>query len=200
MSGEINPSFQNAIHELSRLPGIGIKTAERLVFHLIKQPQTTTEHLADSIRALGTEVQYCLTCHNLSHGNECSICTNPKRDDEQIIVVEMPQDLFRFEEHCDFRGKYHILGGRYAPLEGLFPEDLNLDTLVRRLKHGMTKEVILALNPTTEGEATCEWLRRELKIFNIAITRLATGLPQGMEIEFSGRRALRDALAYRREV
>ena len=198
MSGIQNTPFQNAVRELARLPGIGIRTAERLVFHLVKQPQSSTERLAESVRALGTEVQYCLTCHNLSSDNLCSICSNPKRNGTQILVVEMPQDLFRFEEHCDYQGKYHVLGGRYAPLEGLFPEDLNLDTLIRRIKHDGVREVILALSPTTEGEATCEWLRRELQTFPLVITRLATGLPQGTEIEFSGRRALRDALAFRR--
>jgi recombination protein RecR len=199
MSGTINPSFQNAIQELSRLPGIGLKTAERLVFHLIKQPKSQTDLLSDAIKALGTEVQYCKVCHNLSTGDECSICQDPRRNERQVLVVEMPQDLFRFEEHCDYQGRYHVLGGRYAPLEGLFPEDLNLDTLVRRLQTGTIEELILALNPTTEGEATCEWLKRELKKFSINITRLATGLPQGTEIEFSGRRALRDAFAFRRD-
>jgi recombination protein RecR len=191
-------AFNNAVAELSRLPGIGEKTAERLVFYLLKQPETQIEALSRSLADLPVKMQYCQSCHNLSDAEICSLCSDVKRENGVICVVEMPQDLSRLESICDYRGRYHVLGGRYAPLEGIFPEDLNIDTLIRRIKKEKIEEVILAINPNTEGEATCELIMQTLSSFSIKISRLATGMAYGSEIEWSSRGALRDAFSFRR--
>jgi recombination protein RecR len=193
-------AFNNAVAELSRLPGIGEKTAERLVFYLLKQPDSQIEQLSHAIAELPVKMQYCRMCHNLSDTDTCSICSNVKRENGKICVIEMPQDLARLESICDYTGRYHVLGGRYAPLEGIFPEDLNIDTLTRRIKREKIDEIILAINPNTEGEATCELIIQTLKSFSVKISRLATGMAYGSEIEWSSRGALRDAFSFRREL
>ena len=198
MINHSHSAFNNAVAELSRLPGIGEKTAERLVFYLLKQPETQIEALSRSLADLPVKMQYCQSCHNLSDAEICSLCSDVKRENGVICVVEMPQDLSRLESICDYRGRYHVLGGRYAPLEGIFPEDLNIDTLIRRIKKENIEEVILAINPNTEGEATCELIMQTLSSFSIKISRLATGMAYGSEIEWSSRGALRDAFSFRR--
>jgi recombination protein RecR len=195
------PSFERAVKELSRLPGLGERTAERLVFHLLGQGPAQLKSLVQALGALQDQTRECRRCHHLCEGEFCSFCLDSRRDGTVICVVEMPQDLARIEDHCDYRGLYHVLGGRFSPLEGLFPEDLNLDTLVRRVQDEHIVEVVLALNPNTEGEATCELISRSLQKYrHIKLTRLATGLPAGSEIGFSGKGVLRDAFAYRREL
>ena len=200
MTANSPQAFENAVHELAKLPGIGDKTAERLAFHLLSQSMPQIETLSKSLVNLKAETRECKICHNLCSEEICRICQNPKRQDGIICVVEMPQDLFKIEELCDYQGKYHVLGGRYAPLEGIFPEDLNIDTLQRRIKQGQAQEIILAINPNTEGEATCELIIQQLQPFPIKITRFATGMTHGSEIEWSGRSAIQDAFRYRREV
>lgn len=198
MKAKAPPSFDSAVRELSLLPGIGEKTASRLAFHLLRQPPSRLEELGRAIMELGRETRQCRICHNLSHAELCAICSSPARTEAEICVVEIPQDLYRLEECCDFTGKYHVLGGRYAPLDGMFPEDLHLESLVRRIRNGETREVILAMNPNAEGEATCELIRQRLSPFRVSVTRLATGLPHGAEIDWVGRRALQDAFDHRR--
>lgn len=186
---------------MARLPGIGERTAERLAFYLLGQPSHRLESLAQALSALGQQTRECRRCHHFCEGSLCSICQDERRSPKSICVVEMPQDLLRIEQNCDYRGLYHILGGRYSPLEGVFPEDLNIDTLARRVVEPQVEEVILALNPNTEGEATVELIRRELSRHRgLRITRLATGLPHGAEIGYSANGVLRDAFAHRREV
>lgn len=195
------PSFERAVQELARLPGVGERTAERLAFYLLGQPPHQLGNLVEALGALGRQTRECRRCHHLCEGEFCSICEDDRRSRSVICVVEMPQDLLRIEQNCDFRGVYHVLGGRYSPLEGMFPEDLNLDTLVRRVRDPEVEELILALNPNTEGEATCELISRSCASSRgVKITRLATGLPHGAEIGYSGRGVLRDAFAFRREL
>ena len=183
------------------MPGLGQRTAERLLFHLLGQGSAQFKGLLSALEALQQHTKECRRCHHLCEGELCSFCLDARRNQALICVVEMPQDLARIEDHCDYRGCYHVLGGRFAPLEGLFPEDLNLDTLVRRAQDENVQEIVLALNPNTEGEATCELIARSLQKFrHLKITRLATGLPAGAEIGFSGKSVLRDAFAYRREL
>lgn len=195
-----NPEpFDRAVQEFARLPGVGKRTAERLIFHLLGEPAIRSRRLAEALEDLVSEVGECRQCHHLTSGDLCSICSNPKRDATTICVVEMPQDLMRIEEHCDFRGHYHVLGGRYAPLEGIFPEDLNLDTLLHRVKHEGIKEVILAMNPNTEGEATALLIQKKLSgLGETQTSRIASGLPQGSEIGYAGKGALREAFQHRR--
>lgn len=195
------PSFEKAVKELSRLPGVGERTAERLAFYLLGQPSAQLKSLVKALDGLGEQTRECRRCHHLCEGELCRICSDEKRSSQVICVVEMPQDLLRIEQNCDYRGRYHILGGRYSPLEGVFPEDLNLDTLLLRLRDPQVEELILALNPNTEGEATCELISRSLMgKMGLKITRLATGLPHGAEIGYSGKGVLRDAFAFRREM
>ena len=183
------------------MPGLGQRTAERLLFHLLGQGAVQFKSLLTSLETLQQQTRECRRCHHLCEGELCLFCLDGRRNPSLICVVEMPQDLARIEDHCDYRGLYHVLGGRFAPLEGLFPEDLNLDTLVRRAQDEQVEEVVLALNPNTEGEATCELIVRSLQKFrHLKVTRLATGLPAGAEIGFSGKKVLRDAFAYRREL
>ncbi len=193
--------FDKAVSELAKLPGLGQKTAERLAFHLLGQGPARIKTLAESLESLSNNTNECIQCHHLCEGRLCSFCEDPKRDASKICVVELPQDLVRIEEVCDYNGLYHVLGGRYAPLEGIFPEDLNLDSLRQRVASGEVSELVLALNPNTEGEATCDLITRSMASYRrLSITRLATGMPRGSEIGFSGRSVLRDALAHRREV
>lgn len=171
------------------------------MFHLLGQPQHQLQALSEALGNLGQHTRECRHCHHLCEGQYCSICSDERRQQNAICVVEMPQDLLRIEQNCDFRGLYHVLGGRYSPLEGIFPENLNLDTLERRVKNPKVEEVILAVNPNTEGEATCELITRQLSNNRgLKISRLATGLPHGAEIGYSGHTVLRDAFAFRREV
>lgn len=200
MISKHHSAFNNAVTELSRLPGIGEKTAERLVFYLLKQSDTQIGALSKALSELPQKTQYCKLCHNLCDSSLCAYCSDIKRENGKICVVEMPQDLARLDSICDYRGRYHVLGGRYAPLEGMFPEDLNIDTLTRRLKKENIEEVILAINPNTEGEATCELIYQTLRPFSLKISRLATGMAYGSEIEWSSRGALRDAFSFRREL
>lgn len=200
MKPTVPTSFYLAVQEFSKLPGIGEKTAERLVFHLLKQSHDQIRALGNSIVNLPEQTKECRICHNFCTEDLCHFCENPKRIETSICVVEMPQDLYILEDICDFRGRYHVLGGRYSPLEGIFPEDLNIETLIRRIKHGNVEEVILAMNPNTEGEATSELLLRSLRGLSIKVSKLATGIQHGSDIEYAGRGALRDAFQFRREV
>ncbi len=200
MKHSVPDPFQNAVRGLSSLPGIGEKTAERLVFHILNQSRDARKRLAESILALNDGVRECSICHHISVADTCTICSDERRDESRVCVVELAQDVVKLENCIDYTGRYHVLGGRYAPLDGIFPEDLHLDSLVRRVKRGAVAEVILATSCTTEGEATSQLVQTRLQGLDIRISRLATGLPQGSEIQWAGPGALQDAFAYRREV
>ena len=187
--------------ELAQLPGIGRKTAQRLTFHLLKEPPEVAGRLADAIRRVREQVQACGTCGNLSDTDPCAICADPRRDATQLCVVEEPGDLTAIERAGQFRGRYHVLGGRLSPLEGVGPEALQIDRLVARVSNGAgVREVIVATNPSMEGEVTATYLQQVLRASGVKVTRIARGLAVGSELEYADGVTIAQALAARREM
>ena len=187
--------------ELAQLPGIGRKTAQRLTFHLLKEPPEVAGRLADAIRRVREQVQACGTCGNLSDTDPCAICADPRRDATQLCVVEEPGDLTAIERAGQFRGRYHVLGGRLSPLEGVGPESLQIDRLVARVSNGAgVREVIVATNPSMEGEVTATYLQQVLRASGVKVTRIARGLAVGSELEYADGVTIAQALAARREM
>jgi recombination protein RecR len=184
--------------ELGKLPGIGPKTAERLTHHLVAAERQEVLALADALRAIKEAIRPCRQCHNLTEGELCAICRDGRRDPSVICVVEQPRDLAALERAGTFRGLYHVLGGRLAPLEGVGPEKLTVDSLLRRVKAGGVQEVIMATNPTLEGDGTALCVSNLLNGTGVRITRLARGLPSGSVLEFANSQMLADALEGRR--
>lgn len=176
----------NAIEEISKLPGIGKKTALRLVLHLLKQDKDATVNLSDALNRLREETQYCNTCHIISDTTDCT-CRTIKRELSVVCVVEDTPDVIAIENTAQYRGLYHVLGGVISPIEGVGPDELNIDTLINRIKDSEPKieEVILALNPTMEGDTTAFYLTKKLKEFGVRITSIARGIPIGGELEFA---------------
>lgn len=194
--------IQNLINEFSRLPGLGPKSAERLVFYLMKQSPEDLNKLASNIENLKKEIQICQVCYNYSTKNPCEICTDSRRDHATLCVVALPQDLAVIENTGEYHGLYHILGGVLNPVEGITPDKLKIKELINHLNRAKPKikEVILAFNPDLEGESTTLYLTRQLKSLKIKITRLAKGLPTGADLEYADAVTLTDALKGRREV
>lgn len=199
------PSIQNLIDQFSKLPGIGPKAAERLVFYLLNQPNQERELLASAIKELKEKINVCPVCFNLAEDTLCSICQDPKRDRNKICVVENVLDIIPLEKTGQYNGLYHILGGVLSPTDGIGPEKLHISQLIQRVKTIQQKnqtnkiEIIIATNPTTEGDTTALYLLRILKPLNIKITRLARGLPTGADLEYADEATLGSALAGRRE-
>ncbi len=187
------------IQELGKLPGIGEKTAERLAFHLLAQPKSEALLLANAIRDLKEQVKSCTTCYNISEQESCEICSDPKRDPAIVCVVEQTRDLWAIERSGSYRGAYHVLHGRLAPLDGVGPENLTIPRLLDRVKKGGIREVILATNPTTEGDATAFYIQKALAAPGVQVTRIARGIPAGSTLEYSDRTVVGDALSGRRE-
>ena len=175
-------SANKLIDNFSRLPGIGRKTAQRLVFHLLSTDGELTYNLSDSLKDLKLKIKNCPICHGITESNPCKICSDPKRDDTLLCVVENPYDVFVFEKINSFRGKYHILGGVLSPLDGIGPDDLNIDSLLKRLEQGI--EIIIATNPSVEGETTALYLAKILSDKNLSISKLARGIPVGSDLEY----------------
>src|SRR5438046_1928189 len=171
--------------ELSKLPGIGRKTALRLTYHLLKQSKEQSRRLAESLLTLSDRIRPCERCFNLTEDALCAICRDPRRDASLLCVVEEPSDIGAIERAGEFRGIYHVLGGRLAPLDGVGPEDLNVEALVERVASGSVREVIVATNPSLEGEATAVYVQRELASSNVPVTRIARGLPVGGDLEYA---------------
>jgi recombination protein RecR len=192
----LSGTVETAIVELSKLPGIGRKTAQRLAFHLLKVQRGEVEALAAALVALKEKVLSCSRCFNLTDADPCVICTNPKREHEILCVVEEANDVLALEKTGEFRGLYHVLGGALSPLDGIGPDDLRIRELLARLQNGPT-EVILATNPNTEGEATAIYLSNLIKPLGIKVTRIARGLPVGGDLEYSDEVTLSRALAGR---
>jgi len=189
------------VAELAQLPGIGRKTAQRLTFHLLKEPPEVAGRLADAIRRVREQVQACGTCGNLSDTDPCAICADPRRDATQLCVVEEPGDLTAIERAGQFRGRYHVLGGRLSPLDGVGPEALQIDRLVARVSNGAgVREVIVATNPSMEGEVTATYLQQVLRASGVKVTRIARGLAVGSELEYADGVTIAQALAARREM
>jgi recombination protein RecR len=182
-----NPSryLELLIREFSRLPGIGPKSASRIAFHLLKMPHEQVESLSRAIIMLKKNIRSCTVCGGISDGEVCSLCSDPEREKEVICVVEEQGDVLSIEKTGAFRGLYHVLGGLISPLDGIGPEDLNIRSLVDRCKDDIVKEVIIATNPTVEGDATSLYLSRELKPCGVTLMRIAHGLPVGADIEFA---------------
>jgi recombination protein RecR len=187
-------------HELGKLPGIGPKTAERLTHHLLATDRGEVFALSDALRAIKEQVQTCRQCFNLTEGELCSICRDPKRDASVICVVEQAKDLTVLERVGTFRGHFHVLGGRLAPLENVGPDQLTIDALVRRVRKGGIHEIIMATNPTLEGDGTALFISNVLADTGVPITRLARGLPSGSVLEFANTQMLADALEGRRSI
>lgn len=184
---DLYPSLllERAVSEISKLPGIGRKTALRLVLHLLRQDVSEVESLAQSITKLRKEVKHCHLCHNISDNDTCDICANPLRDHSTICVVENINNVLAIENTGQFRGVYHVLGGVISPIDGISPADLEIDSLVERVANGNVKEVIFALNPTMEGDTTGFYISRKLTGFDVLLTTLARGVSIGDELEYT---------------
>jgi len=195
----IADAIKIAIEEFAKLPGIGRKTAQRLVFFLIKRKPEELEALAQAIRSLKDRVRYCSICYNLTETDPCGICSHPGRDARMICVVEEPNDVVAIEKTHEFKGVYHVLGGALSPLEGIGPDDLRIKELLHRLQ-GDVEEVIIATNANAEGEATAVYLSKLIKPMGIRITRIAHGVPVGGDLEFTDEVTLARALTGRTEM
>lgn len=186
------------MEELGKLPGVGPKTAERLTHHLLAADRETVLALADALRAIKERIRLCRQCHNLTEGELCSLCADSRRDPSLVCVVETPRDLATLERAATYRGLYHVLHGRLAPLENMGPEKLTVDSLLRRVQEGTVKEIIMATNPTLEGDGTALYISSLLANSGVRLTRLARGLPSGSVLEFANSQMLADALEGRR--
>ncbi len=184
--------------ELARLPGIGRKTALRLTYHLLKQPPEQSRRLADALSTLADKVRPCTRCFNLTEDELCVICRDARRDPALICVVEEAADIGAIERSGEFRGQFHVLGGRLSPLDGITPDDLTIPQLVHRIATGGVREVILATNPSLEGEATALYVQRQLSGHSLSITRIARGLPVGGDLEYADGVTIAQALSARR--
>jgi recombination protein RecR len=196
---ELTQSVTNLIDEFAKLPGIGKKSAERLAYHVLRIHRSEALALADAIRNVKQNVRYCRRCYNLAEEEECTICRDPKRDQNSLCVVEQPRDLMALEQSGTYRGLYHVLLGRIAPLEQISAERLTIDALVERVGSGSFKEVIMATNPTQEGDGTALHISNLLRELPVRITRLARGLTTGSVLEFANDEVLADALSGRQE-
>jgi recombination protein RecR len=188
------------VEQLQRLPGIGAKSAQRLAFHLLRNPREDAEKLCEAIRDVKEQVTYCSECNNITDADPCAFCTNVIRDHRVICVVEEPQNVTVVEKTREFRGVYHVLMGALSPLQGIGPDDLKIKGLLGRVSGGQVDEVILATNPTVEGEATALYLARLLKPLGVRVTRIAMGLPVGSDLEYADQVTMTRAMEGRREL
>ena len=195
----LTESVTRLVEEFAKLPGIGKKSAERLAYHILRVHKTEAMALAEAIRGVKENVRYCRICYNLAEQEECSICLDPRRDRTLLCVVEQPRDLMALEQAGNFQGLYHVLLGRIAPLEGLGPEQLTIDSLVRRVREGGFREVIMGTNPTLEGDGTALYISSLLAELPVEVTRLARGITVGSVLEFANKEILADALAGRQK-
>jgi recombination protein RecR len=188
------------IEELRKIPSIGAKTAQRIAFHILGQPQEDAEDLAAAIREVKKSLFYCSVCNNITHIDPCLYCTDPDRSDEALCIVEEPYNISTIEKTGAFHGRYHVLLGALAPLKGIGPEDLKVERIVERLRRNAFREVIIATNPTADGEATAHFLVRALRDLPVRMTRLAMGLPVGADLDFADQVTVRKALEGRTEI
>lgn len=195
-------SIQNLMNELARLPGIGMRSAERIAFHLLKQNPEDALRLADAIRDVKTRIKHCSICYNLTEQDPCNICADPSRDQGVVCLVEQPKDLLALETTGLYRGVYHVLLGRISPLEDMDPGDLTIEPLMARLASGTVREVIMGTNPTMEGDGTALYIQSLIggRFPNIQLTRLARGLPAGSSIEYANKNILADAISGRQRM
>ncbi len=195
----IPPSVQRLIDELSRLPGVGPRTAERLTFYLIRSEGDDPKRLGEALLGLKESLSHCQICFNLTEGEVCAVCASGDRDTEIIAVVEEPLDVVALEKTGLFKGRYHVLGGVISPIDGIGPDQLQVQSLIKRIDRDQIKEIILATNPSTEGEATAMFVRRALGDRPLTVTRLARGLPVGGDLEYADQITLGRALQGRQQ-
>ena len=198
-SSVFSPSVENLIAQLTRLPGVGQRTAQRLAFHILQRPASEALSLAAALEEVKERVRFCRECGNLTEDETCSICLDPRRDHRMICVVEQPVDVISLERTHEYRGLYHVLGGALSPIDGVDPSDLRIDELLHRVEGGGVEEVVLATNPTMTGEATAAYLADRLRS-RARVTRLASGLPVGGDLEYADEVTLGRALSGRREM
>jgi recombination protein RecR len=194
--------IQNLVLAFERLPGVGPKTASRLAFYLLNAPDDISRSLAEALQGLKTGIALCKNCYNITIAGQelCDICANPRRDEAVLCVVEKPIDVLVLEKTEGFSGRYHVLHGVLSPIEGIAPEDLKITPLITRVKQGTVREVILATNPSMEGDATALYLRQQLAPFDVRVTRLARGLPVGGDLEYADQNTILRALAGRQDM
>ena len=195
----LSPAVQNLVAQLTRLPGVGQRTAQRLAFHLLRAPKDEALALAAAIVDVKERVRFCRECGNLTEEETCAICLDTRRDHSVICVVEQPVDLISVERTAEFRGLYHVLGGALSPIDGVDPSDLRIDELIQRVERNGVEEVVVATNPNMTGEATAAYLADRLR-GRVRVTRLASGLPVGGDLEYADEVTLGRALAGRREM
>lgn len=177
--------LEQAVDQMSQLPGIGKRTALRLVLHLLKQPKEQTEEITSALNVFRSEITFCSQCHNIADNEVCEICSNSRRSDEQICVVEDIRDVMAIENTDQFRGKYHVLNGIISPIDGVGPQDLTITSLVEKVKSGKVKEIIFALSATMEGDTTTFYIHKQLSGFDVLISTIARGIPVGDELEYA---------------
>ncbi|MHC4876055.1 MAG: recombination mediator RecR [Planctomycetota bacterium] len=193
-SHPFGPAVSNLVQQFSKLPGIGNKSAERLAHHILATPEVEAVALADAIREVKSSIRACRVCFNLTQEETCRICSSPQRNHQVVCIVEQPRDLIALETSGSYDGVYHVLRGRISPLEGIGPEDLTIDALVRRVRHEGVQELIMATNPTLEGDGTALFISNLLASDPVRITRLARGIASGSVLEFANREMLADAM------
>jgi recombination protein RecR len=195
-------SIQNLMNQLASLPGIGMRSAERIAFHLLKQKTEDAMKLAKAIEDVKTRIKHCSVCYNLTEADPCEICSDPARDKSVVCIVEQPKDLLALESTGLYRGVYHVLLGRISPLQDLQPDDLTIDGLMTRLATGEIKELIMGTNPDMDGDGTALYIQNEVsaKFPSVSVTRLARGLPAGSNIEYANRNILADAISGRQKM
>jgi recombination protein RecR len=195
----ISESVTRLIEEFTKLPGVGQKSAERMAYHVLRVHKNEALALADAIRNVKENVRYCRDCYNLAEGELCGICQDPRRDRGLLCIVEQPRDLMALEHSGVYRGLYHVLLGRIAPLEGVGPDQLTIEALAQRVRKGSFREIIMATNPTLEGDGTALHLSNLLAEYPVAVTRLARGITTGSVLEFANKEILADALTGRQK-
>ena len=188
---------QKAVDEIAQLPGIGRRSALRLVLHLLRQPKDFSERLSSAIATLRQQIRYCTTCHNISDAEECSICANPLRNQEVLCVVEDVRDVMAIEATGQFKGRYHVLGGKIAPMEGIGPQQLTIDTLIERVEHEEIKEIIFALGSTMEGDTTNYYIFKKLNKFPLVFSAISRGIGVGDELEYADELTLGRSISQR---
>jgi recombination protein RecR len=191
---------QDLIDELGRLPGVGPKSAQRIAFHLLAAEAVDVQRLASALVTVKDKVRFCVTCGNVAEQEQCRVCRDPRRDLSVVCVVEEPKDVVAIERTGEFRGRYHVLGGAISPIEGIGPDELRIRELMKRLADGTITEVIIATDPNLEGEATATYLTRMLRPLGLRVTRLASGLPVGGDLEYADEVTLGRAFEGRRTV
>lgn len=189
--------IEDAVQEFSRLPGIGQKTALRLVLHLLKQPEDKVKRFGDAVVRMRQDIRYCRKCHNVSDADLCSICANPQRDETLVCVVENLRDVLAVENTNQYRGTYHVLGAVISPVDGIGPDDINIASLVDRVKNDGVTEVIMAISPTIEGDTTIFYITKQLQPYNVKVTTLARGISFGGELEYADEMTLARSLTNR---